>query len=314
MWLQLVRRNDALVFVRYSDAGGRFFRRQIHLARLFGGTIVRWRVGSDVLSCLRSDQAATAARQLDLAVDLNIAAAPHLVDELRSIGVRAEYVPSVCDLSSVDAEVPASLPSSVLAYLPTDRKAFYGEDVVISAAEANPHLRFIIVGDDSHSLARYPNVQSLGWVDDMHELWPRVGLLLRVTEHDGLPRMVLEALARGRYVIYSWPLEGCWFARSRDCVLQRLEGFGSIVGPNTAGREVARRIGADAGRSYVRAVARQRSPVGARGRLASLLRPCASSGHSDLHLRGCRTDGAMVAVPIRDGRRPEELPVPALAG
>ena len=34
------------------------------------------------------------------------------------------------------------------------------------------------------------------------------GCILRVTQHDGLPRMLIEGLLRGMYAIYAWPLAG----------------------------------------------------------------------------------------------------------
>ncbi len=268
-WLRLARRSDALVLVQYWDPDIHL-RRQFQLARLFGCLTVRWWVGTDVLKCLRCVAMAEAARALDVAVDLNIAVAPHLVEELRGIGIGAEYVPSVCDLAALGAAPPAVLPRCVLVYLPTDRQDFYGQDAAAAAIEANPDLRFLVVGDDTHALAAYPNVRSLGWVADMDRIWPQVGALLRITEHDGLPRMVLEALARGRHVIYSWPLAGCWLARSRDDVQRHLTRF-RTAGPNHAGRAAAMEIGAQAGQRFIGAVGRRRSQMRFRDRLGGML-------------------------------------------
>jgi hypothetical protein len=267
-WLRLVRRNDAVIFVRYQS-DDIHFQRQLHLAGLFGCCVIRWWVGSDVYNCLRSPEAASAARELDRAVDLNIAVAAHLVSELGGIGIHAEHVPSICDLAAIDTVPPPSLPLSVLTYLPEGRKAFYGEEVLIAAIEANPDLEFIVVSDDSHALAHYQNVQSVGWVEEMETVWPRIGVLLRVTEHDGLPRMVLEALARYRYVIYSWPLAGCWLARTAGEVLSQLERFKASQSINIVGPAAARAIGADAGSRFLQ-LAESRQRAGRRPRWSSL--------------------------------------------
>ena len=49
--------------------------------------------------------------------------------------------------------------------------------------------------------------------------------MLRLTEHDGMPRMVLDCLLRGKYVIFAWPCPGCWLARNEEEVQQRIDEF-----------------------------------------------------------------------------------------
>lgn len=270
-WLRLARRSDVVVIVHYGCIGD-YTQRQLHIAKLCGCMLVRWWVGTDVLNCLRSPDIARAARSLDPAVDLNLAVAPHLVEELASIGISAQYSPSVCNLATVGLVPPGRLPSSVLVYLPTDRRRFYGEHLVVAAAEANPDLGFTIVSDDSHALAHLPNVRSLGWIEDMERLWPQVGLLLRMTEHDGMPRMVLEALARGRYVIYRWPMAGCWYADSLAAIQRNLDRFRQVAEPNMDGPRVAQHIAFNAARRFVDAVDRRHFEVGRSQRLRTLVR------------------------------------------
>ncbi len=53
----------------------------------------------------------------------------------------------------------------------------------------------------------------------MKPVYDRVGCLLRVTAHDGLPRMIIEALLLGKYVIYS----------------HHLDRFRRAASPNTGG-------------------------------------------------------------------------------
>src|SRR6185312_10547121 len=105
----------------------------------------------------------------------NIAVAPHLVDELASAGIRAEFVPSILD-PSVAGAVPARWDGQVkpvLIYMPEQRKEFYGIEVTESVIAANPDIEFIVVADDSHSLSAHSNVESLGWVADMKSIYPR---------------------------------------------------------------------------------------------------------------------------------------------
>jgi hypothetical protein len=122
-----------------------------------------------------------------------------------------------------------------LVYLPSSRKDFYGFDVVRQVVEDNSDVEFVILADETHCLADHPNVLSLGWVDDLNDIWDRLGGLLRITAHDGMPRMVLDALLREKHVIYAWPLAGCRLARRVDEVQAAVREFKSLRTVNRAG-------------------------------------------------------------------------------
>ena len=130
-------------------------------------------------------------------------------------GHRAQYVPSVLD---PDLAEPDRLPwdgdvRPVVTYLPSPERSSTASSVLERVMTANPDLRFIVPADETHALAAHSNVESLGWVTDMRRLYARAGCILRITEHDGLPRMLIEGLLRGMYAIDSWPMDGCWQAR-----------------------------------------------------------------------------------------------------
>jgi hypothetical protein len=239
-WLRLVWRTDVIVFIGYEGPDD-FVARQLALARSVGTRLVRWWVGTDVLRCLDSSTIRERAARVGRCVDANIAVGPHLVEELRTCQIEATFIPSLVAASWLSATVacPGTLPGRVLVYLPSARREFYGHDDVRLLIEAFPQLQFVIVADDAHALAHYPNVRSLGWVDDMTPLIADTGVLLRLTAHDGLPRMVLESLLQYRHVIYAWPLQGCWHARSVDDARQALARFCASPKPNIAGRDAA---------------------------------------------------------------------------
>ena len=106
------------------------------------------------------------------------------------------------------------IPRDILVYLPTHRAQFYGEDVVGAVIRANPDLNFIVVADVQHRFKDCRNVESLGWVDDMRPIYDRTGCLLRMTQHDSLPRMAIETLLLGKYAICSYEFPGCWTAKN----------------------------------------------------------------------------------------------------
>jgi hypothetical protein len=214
-WCQLLGHCDAIVVVLYQ-AANRYLRRQLAIARALGKPVIRWWVGSDVLSALEDDVTRETARRLDRVVSRNVVVAPHLREELASIGLDAHFIPSLLEAESAPGVPDERLPTSLLVYLPSNRLEFYGLRSVRQIVQENPDVEFLIVADDTHCLAGYRNVRSLGWVDDMNAVWATTGGLLRLTRHDGMPRMVLEALRRGKDVIYSWPFPGCRLARDLE--------------------------------------------------------------------------------------------------
>jgi hypothetical protein len=93
---------------------------------------------------------------------------------------------------------------TILSYIPLSRPDFYGETYVQGLIESNPDINFIILG--SNKLRSYPNVEthSINYNINMFQYYNRTSLLLRLTEHDGLSNMVLEALSLDRNVIWTY--------------------------------------------------------------------------------------------------------------
>ncbi|MEO6209544.1 MAG: hypothetical protein ABIQ10_05385 [Gemmatimonadaceae bacterium] len=237
-WLRVLRSAEAIVIVRYHEIPT-YFLSQLAMAVALDVPIIRWWVGSDVLNVLEREDVRRTALRLDSIVSTNIAVAPHLVSELASVGISAELVPSPLDpvLATSEVAAPVDEVRPILTYLPGKRKEFFGFEIIEHVVKANPDLHFIVVADHTHALASHPNVESLGWVDDMRALYARAGCILRITEHDGLPRMLIEGMLRGMYAIYSWPLEGAWQARTREEVQTALERYRGASMPNVLGRE-----------------------------------------------------------------------------
>lgn len=242
-WLSICRGAAAIVLVAY-DGPNELILRQLALATAVGGVpVVRWWVGTDVLRCISEPDLTRLASVLSGFSQCNVSVAPHLAAELKAIGISSQVIPSLSEFDPKLVPHPeAVLPRGVLAYLPTKRRDFYGARAVEAAIRAHPNTTFFVLADEDHTLAHYENVASLGWVSDMEQIWPRVGCVLRMTEHDGLPRMVLDALARGRYAIYRWPLAGCWQASNNIDVERLIARFQRVDTPNFEGVEIARQL------------------------------------------------------------------------
>jgi hypothetical protein len=237
-WVRLVRSAKAILFLTYNEVDV-YLLSQLATAVAMDVPIVRWWVGSDVLNAITRKEVQAWALRIDRIVSANVAVAPHLVEELATIGIRARFVPSVLDpgIVPLTMESWSERTRPVLLYLPDTRKEFYGLGVVEPVIASNPDIEFIVVADQTHALSSYPNVESLGWVSDMRILYARAGCVLRITAHDGMPRMLMEALLRGLYAIYSWPLAGCWEARTEEEISEALVRYRATTGPNVRGRD-----------------------------------------------------------------------------
>ena len=236
-WVKLLRSAKAVLLMSYREVGG-YALSQLATAVAMDVPIVRWWVGTDVLNVITHDALRRNAARVDRIVARNVAVATHLVDELATIGIRAHYVPSVLDVDPTEIAVTSWTRETkpVLVYLPGRRKEFFGLVVIELVIASNPDLTFLVVDDETHSLAAHPNVESLGWVSDMRPLYDRAGCVLRITEHDGLPRMLIEGMLRGLYAIYSHPLRGSWEAHTTAEIDAALERYRSATSPNMEGR------------------------------------------------------------------------------
>jgi glycosyltransferase involved in cell wall biosynthesis len=171
-----------------------------------GKIVLHW-CGSDVLNVIRDFKNGSYNKKFLLKA-IHLAGAPWLAAELKQIGIYAEVIPLV---SLQLFEDPPPLPTKfrLLVYLTTDKPIFYGRSVIYKLAEEMPDVEFLIVGSNAEDHPKPPqNLSFMGYVKDMKEIYSQVTALIRFTEHDGFSFMVIEALSAGRYVFWTYPLEG----------------------------------------------------------------------------------------------------------
>jgi len=197
------RRTDILHQVML-DCRSKNTRQMFEIARRYGVPIVAHWIGSDVLRlCEHVEEHGQPPGDLFDLIDLHLADSPQLTAELAGLGVRTQVVRMLPP--SVSAPImPLPNDPAVLIYLPTGAEDFYGFDLMKQLAEAFKQVTFYIAAHDGTGLGPTPkNMKFLGEVTDMDALYRNVSALIRICDHDSLSAMVLEALARGRYVIYS---------------------------------------------------------------------------------------------------------------
>ncbi|UCE45676.1 MAG: glycosyltransferase [Methanobacteriota archaeon] len=188
--------------------------------------IIHW-IGSDVSSMIGLSKrdmtktwlASLATRNLNncrrgLGNLTNLAGAPWLVDELQSIGIKAEEmmlttIPRNCNQADVSFEKEFDF----ISYAPYSRFDFYGGRFVHALAEKNPDRKFLVIMpgltemQNKPSIGALENVTLLPEVDrqEMAAYYEKSKCLLRPIEHDGLSLSVLEALSHGLSVVWTYP-------------------------------------------------------------------------------------------------------------
>lgn len=183
-------------------------------------TICHW-IGTDVLNVISNKRYKLQARVMDPFIDIHFAGSETLVEELKSIGLRASWMPIIPKNIDVSFQ-PFPAKFTILSYLPDKRHEFYGSNTIYRLAKEFLDIRFLIVGGTGEGQENLSNVEYLGWQEDMELVYTQTTVLLRVPQHDGLSLMVLEALAHGRQVIYSNKFPHCYYAQNYDEVKKDL--------------------------------------------------------------------------------------------
>lgn len=188
--------------------------------------IIHW-IGTDVLTL-----SPLFAKCFSRLGNMHLSQAPWLVEELKAKGVVSRWLPIVPSLVAVCEPLPRML--TVLTYLGSreSKNDFYGKEDTEELIKRFPDVNFLIVGKvGRESKLNLSNVSYLGLVESerMNDVYNSSTVLLRLTKHDGLSFMVLEALNRGRYVIWTKDFPYCYMAKDSS---EAIEYFEALRGVN----------------------------------------------------------------------------------
>lgn len=171
-------------------------------------TIYYW-IGSDVLFAVEDAHSGRLCepRWRRACGEEHLVGAPWFAGELRPLGIEATSIlfPSK---SPEFANVPP-LPEAftILTYIPDARHSFYGGEAVYRCAQRFPQVSFRVLGGEGNWVRNpLPNLEFLGWQEDIRPILADASVVLRLVPHDALGGTVREALAAGRTVIYTYPL------------------------------------------------------------------------------------------------------------
>lgn len=195
-----------------SIGPGRVFK----LANLFNTPVVLHWVGTDVL--VAQDYFSKHSEHLQVQSKIvHWAGAPWLADELKQIGINAQFVP--LPLKTVGyflSQEPPPLPRQfkILTYIPERRAAFYGWEHILRLAEDFPTLDILVIGARGRFVSSPPpNIHFLGWLHDTANIFAECSVVVRMTTHDGYGGTIQEGLSLGRYAIWTYPFPGAFLAK-----------------------------------------------------------------------------------------------------
>ena len=241
-WVRNAWQACAAIFVSFNAVDDWQYRRLLALTAV-GTPIIRWWVGTNVLRAVNEQDTRVAALRFSRVVADNVAVSGHLGTELRGIGMSSRTIGIPGRLAPAGPQPwEAGLSRAILVYLPEHLEDFYGGRLLDQLVSKRKDTVFYLLANSGKRYAGCGNVVPLDWTADMMGVYRKVGCLLRITEHDGLPRMIQEALMLGKYVIYSWPLDGCFLATDLAEVHTALSEVAGKTEANLAGKEAWSRL------------------------------------------------------------------------
>jgi glycosyltransferase involved in cell wall biosynthesis len=224
-----------------------YYFKWVPVLKAMGKTVVFHWIGSDWFERGRRPALRALFRVVRAGVNLHIADAPWLVNDLAAAGLEAHLVPTISEKMTGALE-PMPERFKVMAYMPDRRRDFYGWPIIKIIAERLPAVEVVAVGGEPEADAPR-NVRFTGLVDGetMSRLYREVSALVRPTAHDGLSQMVLEALLRGRQVVWSREFPFCARATTPAEFVAAAARLASSCPPNVDGsRYVAENYAAEA--------------------------------------------------------------------
>jgi hypothetical protein len=170
-----------------------------------------------------------------------------MVSEVEQLGLTCECVPLPCSTLPKQAS-PLPVKFSVLVHMPSPEVGYlYGLDRILQVAASLRHIPFELVGLKSGHIENAPhNLRIHGRVPDLAEFYQRATVVWRPVRHDGLSFLVREALGHARYVLYTYPFQGCiQVSDANDAQREILRLYDlhqrDLLQPNSLGQETVLR-------------------------------------------------------------------------
>ncbi len=185
----------------------------------YGQPILYHWIGTDVYRFIKDSYIKRQLKKYFILSPLvkNLVVWNNLKNELSQFNVNSTVLPLV--EFSIKKDIPP-LPKkfSILTYVPFKRWEYYNGDMILKLAEALPEIDFHILAFEEKRINLH-NVHTYGFVRDITPFYKNSSVLIRITKHDGLAKMVIEALSYGRQVMRNMPFPHCILVNNlEDCI------------------------------------------------------------------------------------------------
>jgi len=218
--------NIAKIDTLYDVYVEKSFWRKMTVAHLFRKRVVCHWIGTDVREVTEGKINAKRLRKMDK----HLSCFEPLQQQLIRSGLLSDVVPIVP--FNVDFNI-CGIPTHhrVLIYMPKGKEGEYGYNEIMPAIKKFPYLQFdIVANDDKNKFENLDNVKLWGWVDHstMDEIYNNVSIILRIHLNDGLSMSVLEAMAKGKKIIWNCKFEYCFPGSTTEEIVNSLNEIISI--------------------------------------------------------------------------------------
>ena len=201
-------------------------------------TICHW-VGSDSVLSVQNWKRKLQTKIFTKFVDSHISVSTRIKEELDKLGIVSTVLFHGSDIETEEISMPKKL--GVLVYFIAGREKLYGVDRVIEISKEVQDVDFYFIGhfDSTDYKKKYPqnNLHFLGYID-ISEIWSKISVIVRMTEHDGFPKIIVEAYSMGRYVIHNYPLPGVILCNTNKEVVSELKKLQTTKTTNKKGIEL----------------------------------------------------------------------------
>lgn len=158
--------------------------------------IILWWIGSDVMNISKRKQDLEFYRIFQAT---HLCVSEELRIELLASGIKAKVLTLIPNDNVIEAELPEKY--TVACYIPSQKPGFYNFGAFKMIAQRLPGINFILYGNKEPLECNLENVDDRGWVNGTRKVVEDSNCLLRLTDHDGFPKSIIEFMKAGRYVI-----------------------------------------------------------------------------------------------------------------
>jgi len=177
--------------------------------------------GTDVLLATKRDKEKTILKTY-INYATHFSDSEQLIKELDQIGISAELL-YFKHIEPLDNTTESFKTISAYSYIANGKEDFYGLNILRPLFERFKDIHFHIIGTEGKTFPSYPNVTYYGWINSRkyQEIAQNSPIFIRLTEHDGNSKSVMEAIANGSEVIWNMEHPKCHLTnRNSESVIE----------------------------------------------------------------------------------------------